>query len=376
MSTPSDNAPASGVILTRGSDVDLEAVDWVWDGWLAAGKLHLLAGQPGTGKTTIALALAATVSAGGQWPDGTPLQGTPGDVIIWSGEDDIRDTIAPRLVAAGADMHRIHIVAGMRSHSTTFPFDPAAHLASLSDAAEKLPQLRLVVIDPVVAVVSGNSHRNAEVRRGLQPLVDLAARHGACVLGITHLSKGTAGLEPIERITGSLAFAALARIVMVSTKSRNTTTAALLLAKSNIGPDGGGYEYELLQEELPGHPHIAASHVVWGSAITGSARNVMDEHESPDMGSISSCEAARRYLVALLAAGPVSSEDIRADALANGHSWATIRRAKQALGILATKTTMQGRWTWQIPAKTLNSAEDAQPQGMSIFTGDEHLRPD
>lgn len=375
MSTPIDIATASGVILTRGSAVTLEAVDWIWEKWLAAGKLHLLAGQPGTGKTTIALTLAATVSAGGQWPDGTPMQGTPGDVIIWSGEDDIHDTLAPRLVAAGADMHRIHLVEGMRSQGTTCPFDPAIHLAQLSRAAENLPHPRLVLIDPIVSAITGNSHRNAEVRRGLQPLVDLAIRHSAAVMGITHLSKGTAGLDPIERITGSLAYAALARIVMLAVKSQDGKAGALVCAKSNIGPDGCGYKYELLQDELPGHPHIAASYVVWGSAITGSARNVMDEHESPDMGSISSCEAARSYLIALLAAGPVSSEDIRADALANGHSWATIRRAKQALGILATKTTMQGGWSWQLP-KALNSAEDVQSQGMSIFASDEHLRPD
>lgn len=376
MSTPSDNAPVSGVILTRGSDVTLEAVDWVWQNWLAAGKLHLLAGQSGTGKTTIALALAATVSAGGQWPDSTPQQGTPGEVIVWSGEDDIRDTIAPRLVAAGANMHRVHIVEGMRAHGRVYPFDPAVHLDSLERAISSLTNPRLIVIDPIVSAISGNSHRNAEVRRGLQPLIDMAIRHSAAVLGITHLSKGTAGQDPVERITGSLAFAALARIVMLTAKSRDENTSALMLAQSNVGPDGGGFRYKLQQDVLSSHPQIVASHVVWGTAFEGSARSVMDEYESPHSSTISAIDAASSYLLGRLANGPVSTEDIRVDSEANGYSWATIRRCKETLGVKAVKTTMRGGWTWQIPAKTLNSAEDVQPPGVSIFESDEHLRAD
>lgn len=375
MSTPLDIAPASDVILTRGSAVTLEAVDWVWENWLAAGKLHLLAGQSGTGKTTIALALAATISAGGQWPDGTSLQGTPGDVIIWSGEDDIRDTLAPRLVAAGAHMHRIHIVEGMRARGRIYPFDPASHLDSLGRAISSLTNPRLIVIDPIVSAISGNSHKNAEVRRGLQPLVDLAIRHSAAVLGITHLSKGTAGLDPVERITGSLAFAALARIVMLTAKSRDENTSALMLAQSNVGPDGGGFQYKLQQDVLTTHPQIVASHVVWGTAFEESARRVMDDYESPHTSTISAIDAASSYLHGRLANGPVSAEDIRVDSEANGHSWATIRRCKEALGIRAMKSAMRGGWAWELP-KALKSSEDAQPQGMSIFTTDEHLRPD
>ena len=88
------------VELIRGDDVKVEAVNWLWRGWLAAGKMHLIGGQPGTGKTTIALALVATVTSGGRWPDGT--QAERGSVAIWSGEDDVADTLAPRLLAAGS----------------------------------------------------------------------------------------------------------------------------------------------------------------------------------------------------------------------------------------------------------------------------------
>src|SRR5271166_4513277 len=93
--------PASSkrIKVIMGSDVKPEAIDWLWPDWLARGKLHIIAGRPGTLKTTAALSLAAAITSGGQWPDGEPA--TAGVVIIWSGEDAINDTLLPRFIAAG-----------------------------------------------------------------------------------------------------------------------------------------------------------------------------------------------------------------------------------------------------------------------------------
>ena len=107
------------VILTRGSDVQPVAVDWLWPGHLAAGKFHLIGGAPGTGKTTIAAALAATVTSGGRWPDGSRAE--LGSVVFWSGEDDNADTLNPRLRAAGADMSRVLTVDGMQEAGERYP---------------------------------------------------------------------------------------------------------------------------------------------------------------------------------------------------------------------------------------------------------------
>ncbi|EQD56134.1 AAA ATPase, partial [mine drainage metagenome] len=115
-------------------------------------------------------------------------------------------------------------------------------------------------------------------RRGLAPLVDLAARLDAALLGITHFSKGTQGRDPLERVSGSLAFGALARVVLGTirepmnpddpTASRSLVVAR---AKSNIGPDGDGFRYAFEQTELPTHPGITASRIVWGAALKGAA---------------------------------------------------------------------------------------------------------
>ncbi|MGC9457932.1 MAG: AAA family ATPase, partial [Halothiobacillaceae bacterium] len=158
------------VRTVRGSEIEPEPVKWLWPGWLARGKLHILAGQAGTGKTTIACGLAGPITTGGQWPDGT--QAPRGSVIIWSGEDDPADTLVPRLLASGADLERVHFVTGMLESGDERPFDPATDLIFLADAVDRAGDVKLIVMDPIVSAVAADSHKNGEVRRALQPVVD------------------------------------------------------------------------------------------------------------------------------------------------------------------------------------------------------------
>lgn len=245
---------ADGVQLVRGDVLKPEPVRWLWDGWLALGKLAILAGAPGTGKTTIALSIAAAVSSGGLLPDGTRCP--VGDVLIWSGEDDPADTLTPRLHAAGADLTRVHFVVDVLEKGQHRPFDPASDTPDLLAAARNLPNLRCIILDPVVSAVAGDSHKNTEVRRGLQPLVDFANATGAALVGITHFSKGGQGQDPAQRVTGSIAFTAVARVVLVVAKvhdAEGSERRILARSKSNIGPDEGGFCYTLEQvEALPG----------------------------------------------------------------------------------------------------------------------------
>ena len=254
---PGDPGPmpngSPSVELVRADSVTLKPVNWLWGGWLARGKLHILAGAPGTGKTTIAIALAGAVSAGKQFPDGSYCP--QGHVVIWSGEDDPADTLTPRLAAAGADLSRCHFVGGVQDGRGKRPFDPARDVPILRRAIENIGDVSLLLIDPIVSAIPTDSHKNAEVRRGLQPLVDLANAVHCALIGITHFSKGTSGRDPVERITGSVAFGAMARLVFISAREQPDEEQGLperrylVRAKSNIGPDGGGFEYGLEQVE-------------------------------------------------------------------------------------------------------------------------------
>lgn len=389
---------ALSVELLRASDVKPQPINWLWKDWLAAGKLHVLAGAPGTGKTTISISLAATISVGGVWPDRT--RATAGNVVIWSGEDDPADTLIPRLALSGADLTRIHFINGVKEANEYRSFDPARDTEPLRRKLAEIGNIRLLIVDPIVAAVLGDSHKNAEVRRGLQPLVDLAGSLACALLGITHLSKGTQGRDPIERLTGSLAFGAVARVVMLAAKNQEEgedghVGRIFLRAKSNIGPDDGGFAYDLQQGEPKGMSGVVSSAVCWGDAVQGAARDLLAEAETAenDEGGMAD---VKHFLVDLLTDRPLPYQVIIKDGKGAGYSEASIRRAKKILGIESVKEGGnfgggKQQWVWTLPApegaqqlnhahlqqaslKVLTIAEDVQQNKVSTFREFERLQ--
>lgn len=371
------------VSLVRGDSIAPEPVSWIWDGWLAAGKFHVLAGQPGTGKTTLALAFAATITASGRWPDGTRAEAS--NVLIWSGEDDPGDTLVPRLRAMGADMSRVYFIGDVREGGDARSFDPARDVLALVRKAETIGDIGLLIVDPIVSAVSGDSHKNAETRRALQPLVDLATRLHCAVLGISHFTKGTSGREPIERVTGSLAFGALARVVLVAAKLQAETDnkaggRMLARAKSNIGPDTGGFGYDLDHSELTGFAGVSASRVLWGGAIDGTARELLAQADATD--DLDRTERDRperddaiRWLQDLLTGGPRCAKEIQNEARAAGISIATLRRAKVELPIDTYREggiASAGSWVWRLegahvpPTKVSSEHLSRDPHGIRL----------
>jgi energy-coupling factor transporter ATP-binding protein EcfA2 len=336
-----------GVIVTNGASVEMAPIRWLWPDWLAQGKLHLLAGAPGQGKTTIALALAAIVTSGGRWPDGSQCEA--GSVLIWSGEDDIADTLMPRLIAAGAEKSRVHFITGARIDGEKHTFDPARDMNSLHDATDRIGNVRLLVVDPIVSAVAGDSHKNAEVRRALQPLVDLAEYIGAALLGITHFSKGGQG-DPTQRVIGSVAFTAVARVVMVAAKvgsEGGQDRRIIARAKSNIGADGGGFPYTLEQCELA--PGINASRVVWGDLVAGTARELLTDSDAPDGDERPSAkDAAADFLVLTLGDRVELAKTVETKARAAGIAWRTVRRAAKSLGVIKIRGP-EGKSFWGLP---------------------------
>jgi len=360
--------PPDGVVLVNGSDLVPEPVRWLWDGWLALGKLHILAGAPGQGKTTIAIAMAATVTVGGRWPDGSPS--LAGNVLIWSGEDDPADTLLPRLLAAGADRSRCYFVSGTRIDGEVQSFDPARDMGALETQALAIGGIKLLMVDPVVSAVAGDSHKNTEVRRALQPLVDLASRLDAAAIGISHFSKGGQGSDPASRVVGSIAFTAVARVVLVAAKVKGEEgeeRRILARGKSNIGPDDGGFEYHIEQSEpLPG---IHASYIGWGVSVAGSARELLAEPTEQDEEGRSAVEAAEDFLRQVLADGLTPAKTVKAEAGSAGVSWASVRRAASTMGVVKTKTG-EG-WYWKLGAHFSQGAQGAQVSDVEHV---EHLR--
>jgi len=348
------------VSLQCAKNITPEPIRWLWNGWLAKGKLHIFAGAAGTGKTTIAIALAATISIGGRFPDGSicPI----GSVLIWSGEDSPADTLVPRLMAAGADLSKVHFVGDTTDNHELRGFDPATDMQPLLIKAATITDLALLIVDPIVNAVAGDSHKNGEVRRALQPVVDFGEKLDCAVLGITHFSKGGQGKDPLERVTGSLAFGALARIVLATAKivDGENTKRIVCRAKSNIGIDSGGFEYDLHQKEV--EAGIFSSYASWGNAIDGSARDLLaepDKREQGENGS-SALDDAKDFLLELLADGELSQKQIEADAKGASHSWRTVQRAKKELNIISSKSKLDNRWYWRLEGNTANINQDRQ----------------
>ncbi len=345
-----EKAPAE-ITVTYASDIAVEPIIWLWNGWLAKGKLHLIAGAPEAGKTTIGLAIAAAISAGGYWPDGT--RAPCGKVLIWTSEDGISDTIIPRLTRMGADLTHIAIIGQARpANEKPRPFNPATDMPALMAKAMSIGDVALLMLDPVVAAIptSINSHNNAETRNGMQPVIDFAEATGCAVFGITHFTKGTAGKDPVERVTGSLAFGALARIVMAASKNAEDggPPRVLVRAKSNIGLSGGGFGYDLEAAPLYERPDIVATRIVWLDQIDGTARELLNAAEVTDEGGkISKVEAARQFLKTALAKGERPQREIIAEAEAAGISERTLDRATK--GTVGKCKAALGWYWWALP---------------------------
>lgn len=344
------NAPqpeyGRSVSLVCATDITPEPILWAWRNWLPLGKLTVLAGAGGTGKTTLAIAIATAITKGARMPDKSPCE-AHGNVLMWSSEDDPADTLIPRFIASGADLSKVHIINGAvnNMNGEVSAFDPARDIPLLELAVAKIGGATLLIIDPIVQAVAGDANKANEVRRSLQSIVDFAMKNDVAVIGITHFTKGSKGTSPTERVLGSGAFTALARMVWVTSKSEDNKR-VLARSKSNIAPDDGGFEYDI--ETLEIENGITTSRVLWGAYIEGSAREILNDVETFETDS--EAPESEQFLIKLLGNDELLVDDIKAQCLGAGVSFNTIRKAGLRLGVVKNKTPhFQGKWTWKMP---------------------------
>jgi putative DNA primase/helicase len=333
----------SPVSLIRADSIKLEPIDWLWKDYLPAGMFALLAGAPGGGKTTLALALAAVITTSGKWPDGTQC-GEAGDVAVWSGEDT-NEVLTARFIASDGDARRLHFISESASGKQ---FNPAKDIAPLVEA---LPEkTRLLIIDPIVNATTGDTNSNADVRQSLQPLVSLAKQRGIAVLGITHFSKGSAGKNPVERVNGSIAYAGLARVVLVAAKDENVEAVdnrIFILAKSNIGPDAGGFSYSLKRKSVA--PEVEGQYVEWGNRLEGNARDLLGTAEQSEGKPVNvQKNQVREWLAQQLQCGPMPAKEVLDAAQDLGYTVKQVKEARTTGGFKSEKMAMNAGWLWSL----------------------------
>ena len=374
---PEDRSGAMPALVSRcAAEIAPEKIEWLWLGRLARGKHTCIAGEPGTGKSQLSISIVAAVTTGGKWPCGegrAPLA----NAIILSAEDGAADTIVPRLLAAGADLNRVHVVSAVRNaDDSRRALNLQTDLAPLEKKIAEVRNVALVVVDPVSSYLGKtDSHKNSEVRGVLEPLSEMAERTRVAILSVTHFSKAGANntTKALDRFIGSIAFTGAPRAAFAVIEDAEHEERRLFLhAKNNLTRAPQGLAFRLEQCLIEGG--IIASRVVWDAEpVRITANEALAADAEGAKGGTAKAEATE-FLENLLANGPIPVSEIKDQADGAGLKWATVRRAQKALGIKPSKTAMEGGWAWQLPPKVLNPVEDAHVSNLSTFGQSEHLR--
>jgi putative DNA primase/helicase len=330
-------------LIRWGRPEDAEPIVWLWKDWLARGMLHLIGGHKGAGKSTTAIDLLAQISAGGVWPDGTPAP--YGRCLIWSSEDSWNVTIAPRIIAAGGDISRVGCITDVPTvGGGTRPFSPAHDIPALLEAAAGVPDLKAIMIDPIVSAVGGGrkGNSNEDVRAALDPIVRMAEERGAVVIGITHLSKGTQGQRAGERIIGSVAYTAVARMVLACVRGPNKDDPRRLVRlDGNISSEeGGGFEYRIETKVI--ERGIKTSRIAWGAKLEGPGQVLMDELEGGGKKK-TLLQEAMAFLDETVTEAGVMVKDLKQQVRAEERfSWATVEDAFERMPDIQVRRTVGG----------------------------------
>ena len=347
-----NTAPAApgerSIVAIRADTLTPVSIDWAWKNRFAFGKLTVIAGDPGLGKSTILADIAALHTKGGNFPcnEGRAIIC---EVAILTAEDGLRDTLVPRLMAAEADMSKIHFITGTKIGGAVGDeamFDITTDIAALRKYFTDYPAIRVLIIDPLTAYLGAGTRakENTEVRRVLMPLVKLIEDFNISLVVNNHLNK--AGGKALYRILNSIAFVAVGRIIHVVVEDAdNHDLKKFICSKINIGSKPLGLTYVIQKVWIKGEQgeEIETSRISWGTThIDETADEALAEAGS---GVKTSTDEAIEFLLLVLADGRVSVPDIEAEARAAGflgegnqiRQSKPFRSAKDALKIVSSR---------------------------------------
>ncbi len=312
------------VEIIRMSEVDTQTVEWLWEPYIPFGKVTIVQGNPGEGKTTFALRLAAACTTGGTLPGMKPLP--PFQVIYQTAEDGLGDTVKPRLIEAAADLDRVLVI------------DEAKRELTLSD--ERIEKAitqngaRLIILDPIQAYMGEKTDMNRanEVRPMFRRLADVAERTGCAVILIGHLNKAAGG-QSAYRGLGSIDFRAAARsVLLIGRVKREPNVRVIVHDKSSLAPEGKPVAFCLDPET--GFEWIGEYDITADELLSGAGGNTATKTEQ-----------AERLILDLLADGKeLASEDIVKAAAEAGISERTVQNAKRNMGGILGARRVGGQW--------------------------------
>lgn len=338
------------------ADVEPQATEWLWPGHIPLGNITICDGNPGLGKSTLALEIAARVSRGRAMPDGRPC--ARGDVLLLSAEDSLAETMRTRLEAAGADLSRIYFQDAMLrdGQPLTFP----EHVGVLEHALRQNRQIRMIVIDPLTAFLSRDANANIDqdVRWALTPVKDLAEKYSVAPFFIRHLNKSKGGAA-IARGGGSMGLGGAARsVLLVSPDPDDPDRRVLATVKNNLAPHAPSLAFHI--EEASVGPGIPIGRIVFDGTSRYRADDLVAALDE-DAESRTARGDAEEWLRDYLADGlPKSVDPLKQAAQAAGHAPRTLGRAAKRLGIKRTRPVVPGPWFWELAPQKDRSAHSGQ----------------
>jgi putative DNA primase/helicase len=348
-------------IIVNLATVERRPVRWLWPGRYALGKMTMLVGAPGGGKSFATIDAAARVTTGTLWPDGEPCM--LGGVVIANAEDDAADTIGPRFDACGGDSSQVNLLNLVRGRDKSGK--PADRMLTLNDlsaieaAVAATPDCRLLIVDPVGSFLGGkmDGHRDNEVRGVLAPLAMMAERRGVAVLIVMHTRK-SAGGGADERAMGSRAFVGIARVVLHLLPDPQDAERRLLLpGKVNVARKAAGLAFRIVGDGESAAPVWERDPIAMTAdeAYRASDDAAGASEESDDDEDTSALGEAVRWLARLLLKGPCLAGDrkksesgtARCEATNAGISIRTLDRAKTVLKVISNNSP--SGWMWRLP---------------------------
>jgi AAA domain len=355
------------------SAIQRQQVSWLWPGRIPRGKVTVLDGDPGTGKSTLTLTITAMVTTGSPFPDGTRPE--RGGVLLLSAEDDVSDTIRPRLEAAGADLDHCWVLDEI--HPGDEPPRPPEFPTDL-ERLEKLIVIHgaaLVVIDPLMAYLSGmvDSHRDQDVRRVMAGFKRVAERTGAAILIVRHMNKDEGGGSALYRGSGSIGIVGAARAgLLVAPDPQDEQRRVLAMTKSNLAKMPDALAYRLVNDDL-----YDCAKVLWDGATNHTAADLLrppDPDEAPQQAE------AAQILREILGQYPLPARKVEQLAGQAGISKTTLHRARKSLGVITRREGYGpgSYYVWSMPSTSL-PAGNPETHGMHAMdsgqTGLEGMEP-
>ena len=307
------------------ADVEAVAVKWLWKPYIPLGKITIIQGDPGEGKTTLALSIAAALTQGEKLPNEAESK-APVNVIYQTAEDGLADTIKPRLEAVNADCTRVLVIDESKEE-----------LSMTDERIEKAIQqtgAKLIILDPIQAYIGANvdMHRANEIRPVMSKLGRIAEEYGCAVVLIGHMNKA-AGQKSSYRGLGSIDITAVARSVLIVGKMRDSPSKRIMTqAKSSLAPVGKSLLFEINEN----------SALEWKGEVDITAEQFLENGGA----ELSKLEIATEFLLETLKNGKVSQKEIAAAASDYDFSARTLNEAKKNLKVLSIKA--DNEWYWKL----------------------------